>query len=373
MNWHCPLPFNSLSSDPQGYYALCCESRPSPHHCQEMTFSEFKQSEYMINVRKGFQSENPMAIPEIAHACEQCKRKEKQGVLSKRQKELKHEIDETLWTNFVELKLIGNICNYACVMCHELSSSKIAEEKKIDLPKWFDLSNDWYDDFAEVSKDYNYFKFSGGEPFMSPTTNKILDVLINSGRSKDIELQFCTNGSPSKKVVKRLLDNFGEIDFCFSIDAWGERNSIIRKHSSWEFTEDRLWDYAELIYNHDNFRMSLNPCISILNIGYLYEFEPFVSQFKFLNGKDPKLTFSVSNTLAYPDELNAIYLPMNVKKQYWNLNKKFLQSDLIRNSEAISVINLLTNENEGNIELLKKGLDKKIIGAEIWYPEIMNQ
>ena len=361
MSWYCPLPFNSLSSDTHGNYALCCESAPSQHHCTDMTLSEWKNSNYMKKVKAGFKLNNPLSVKEIRQACLQCKGKEDQGAISKRMREL----ENLRQTSFMELKLIGNICNYACAMCHPTSSSKIAEEKGIDIPKWFELSDEWYDDFREISKNYTYFKFSGGEPFMSPTTNKILDILKKSGNSHNIRLQFNSNGSASKKVLSRLLENFSEISFCFSIDAWGERNAAIRKHSTWKFTEERLWDYGELLYEYDNFKMSIHPCVMTLNIGYLYEFEEYIKQYSFLN----QLRFSVSNTLFQPIELNAVHLSSRIKEKYLKHNEEFLNSGLVDSPE--SVLNILNNKTNENMELVLQGM-KRIPNAEKWYPEIFD-
>jgi len=358
MSWHCPLPYNSLSSEPLGKYALCCESQPSSHHCNDMTISQFKNSEYMKKVREGFKRENPLEVPEIAAACYQCKLKEDQGAVSKRQRELKN---DRIYGDFMELKLIGNICNYACLMCGPNSSSKIAEEMGIFYPKYFDHSDEWWDDFKEVSKGYSYFKFSGGEPFMSPTTKKILNILIDSGRSKNIRLQFNTNGSASKAVLQRLLNKFEAIDICFSIDAWGERNSLIRKHSNWEFTENRIWEYSDLLLNNKNMKVSMHPCVSILNIGYLHLFELFVNQFAFLE----TFTFSVSNTLAYPLYYNAAYLPNSIKEKYLEENYDFLTGGQCNNSEG--VISILNSDGE-NLKHLKEGISK-IPNYLGWYPE----
>lgn len=359
MSWYCPLPYNSLSSEPLGKYALCCESEPSPHHCNDMTVSQFKNSEYMKKVREGFKRENPLEVPEIAAACYQCKLKETQGVVSKRQRENEAPRD----TSFMELKLVGNICNYACLMCAPNSSSKIAEEQGISYPKYFNHSDEWWRDFKEVSREYNYFKFSGGEPFMSPTTKKIINILIRSGRSHEIVLQFNTNGSASKAVLQRLLKNFKKIQICFSIDAWGERNSLIRKHSSWDFTENRLWDYFDLLLNNTNMQISMHPCISILNVGYMYEFENFVSQFKFLK----RFNFSVSNTLAYPLYYNAAFLPYDIKQAYLEKNFDFLNSDLCNYSN--SVLSLLQSDEE-NLFKFKEGVHKTP-NYKKWYPEFI--
>jgi len=359
VSWYCPLPFTSLSSDPLGRYALCCESWPSPHHCDDMTLSQFKNSDYMKNVQNGFKLDDPLSVPEIKEACHQCKLKEEQGTVSKRQRELQ----DLRSNNFMELKLIGNICNYACLMCHPLSSSKIAEEQGINYPKYFNHSDEWYDDFKEVSKDYTYFKFSGGEPFMSPTTKKIINILIDSGRSNDIRLQFNTNGSASKPVLQRLLDNFKDVNICFSIDAWGERNSIIRKHSSWEFTEDRIWDYSSLLLNNKNFSMSVHPCISILNIGYIHEFKPYVKEYSFLK----KFTFSVSNTLAFPSHWNAAYLPYDIKQKYLEKNYDFLKDKSCLHEQGI--IGILESDN-ANLEYFREGINK-IPDYKKWYPEFV--
>jgi pyruvate-formate lyase-activating enzyme len=360
MSWYCPLPYNSLSSEPLGKYALCCESKPSPHHCNDMTISQFKNSEYMKKVREGFKRENPLEVPEIASACFQCKLKEDQGVVSKRQRENKEDVE---YKRFMELKLIGNICNYACLMCAPNSSSKIAEEQGVSFPKYFNHSDEWWDDFKEVSKEYNYFKFSGGEPFMSPTTKKIIDILINSGRSHNIKLQFNTNGSASKSVLQRLLNNFNAVNICFSIDAWGERNSLIRKHSSWDFTENRIWDYLTLLVSNKNMTMSIHPCVSILNIGYLHEFENIINQFKFTD----RFKFSVSNTLAYPLYYNAAYLPQNIKQVYLKNNYEFLNSDLCDASK--SVISLLQADGE-DLFKFKKGISHTPHYKK-WYPEFI--
>ena len=368
MSWYCPLPFNSLSSEPLGKYALCCESAPSPHHCDDMTISQFKNSEYMQNVREGFKSDDPLSVPEIASACSQCKLKEDQGVRSKRQRELYGNngdssfiIDNKRNRSFMELKLIGNICNYACLMCTARSSSKIAEAEGLSLPKYFNHSDEWWDDFKEVSKEYSYFKFSGGEPFMSPTTKKILKILVNSGRSEEVSLQFNTNGSASKRVVEKLLKSFKHVQISFSIDAWGERNSLIRKHSDWNFTEDRLWDYADLISKYSNISMSIHPCVSILNIGYLYEFKPFAKEFASLQA----IEFSATNTLAYPLYYNAAYLPNKIKKVYLENNYEFLSGIYCRNSK--SAINILKSDNE-DLAKFKLGI-AKIPNYKKWYPE----
>ena len=359
--WYCPLPFISISSDSGGHYALCCESQPAPQHCTDTTLSEFKNSDYMNNVRAGFESDDPKSVPEIKSACNQCISKELDGATSKRMREIKN----TEQSNYLELKLIGNICNYACVMCNPLSSSKIAEAQGLDIPKWFKLSDEWWDDFDEISKDYTHYKFSGGEPFMSPTTTKILKRLVASGKSKDMVLQFNTNGAGSTRVVQKLLDNFKSISLGFSIDAWGGRNELIRKHSKWTFTEDMLWGYANLARLNKNLNLTVHPCVSALNVGYLYEFDEFVREASTLN----RFSFSVTNTLAYPGRINISRLPSSVKKEYLKNNYDFLSSGNVKGGKDL--VELLTKPSRLVETWSPTWLEENLEGWEEWYPEFL--
>ena len=381
MSWYCPLPFTSISSDTAGNYALCCESAPSPHHCSNMSLKDFENSSYMARVREGFKSDNPTAVPEISAACHQCIQKESQGVVSKRQRELTFVEKDNY---FLELKLIGNICNHACRLCAPISSSKIVEElnkipgrRILDIPRYYNLNEKWWKDFDEIAWEFNYFKFSGGEPFMSPTFNKILKRLEEIGHT-DVKIQVNTNGSAAGKKIEKILNTFENLSMCLSIDAWGKRNEIIRTHSNWKLTEKHLHEYWALVHDRNNFDISIHPCVSILNIGYLSEFEEFVEYFC-----SQKMKFSISNTLFTPEELNVYYLPMKLKEQYYNKQKSFLENDKVKN--ATSVINVLTSKTEDenifskNLEFLDgvrywdnvKGYYLKIDNWQNWWPEFL--
>ena len=335
--WPCPLPFNTISSDAMGNYELCCESKASPHHCNDMTIKEFVNSEYIKTVREGFLSDNPKSVKEIRDACQSCIGKEIQGAVSKR---MRHVRDPNHFMNrdFMELKLIGNICNFACVMCSANSSSRIAEDDTLESFRWRQmnpnwtkypiLSDKWWKDFDEMAPKFPHFKFSGGEPFMSPTFKKILDRLRNIGHT-DISLHITTNGSGSKEKLERLLKDFKQISINFSIDAWGKRNEIIRKGSNWDLLQRRVWEYCDLLYKYDHMRLAILPCISILNIGYLYEFK------ELLETIGEKVWFGTTNTLYSPLEFNAYYLPNEIKKLYLENNREFLSLERCRDSQAV--------------------------------------
>lgn len=307
MSWYCTNPFGSISTDTLGYYEVCCESRPSEIHVNDMTISEYKKSDYLKEIKHAFRSKDARENELVKKACEGCIKKEQEGAISKRIRDNNNK----KFQPYLELKMIGNICNYACVMCSPYSSSVLAEEEGIDIQKYFDPPEKWWNDFKEIAFEYNTFKFSGGEPFMSPTFKKIIRTLKEINHT-DVSLQIHTNGSVSSKVLQGLIDSFGHINILFSVDAWGHRNELIRKNSNWEETEERIWEYASLVYsNPTKFKLSYNFCVSMLNIGYLHEFDDFISAF----GKR-EINFSCTNTLTWPDSLNAYYLPKEIKQMY---------------------------------------------------------
>ena len=401
-NFYCPLPFNSISSNTTGYYALCCEAKHygsnvrkrvirdkgyenlfDPIHCTEATLSEFKNSDYMKHIRDAFNSDNPLESKEVQVACYNCIEKEKLGLKSKRQRDLDKFDDESRFFvknfgadfKFLELKLIGNICNLECVMCSEYSSSKIAErkgvDKKLDIfgklayPKYPELSDEWWDDFKNIAPEYKGFKFSGGEPFMSPVYKKAVKILEEIGHT-DIRLQFGSNGSASKKTIEKLCQTFAHISLNLSVESWGERNNIIRLGSDWDFMESRIYQYCKLAQKYENLKVTLSPCINILNIGYLHEFEDWHKAFS-VSGT---ITLSFDNKLLNPPGLNISNIPNKVREKYWNDNIDFLTYNSEfeeRNKNLIDNLRPALIDPDFKRSIL--WLNLNIPDWEKWYPE----
>ena len=356
MSWYCINPFGSISTDTQGYYEVCCESGPSGIHVNDMTISEYKNSDYLNEIKQAFKSKDARENELVKKACAFCIKKEKEGAISKRIRDNNNKNFEP----YLELKMIGNICNYACVMCSPRSSSILAEEHNLDIPKYFDPPEKWWNDFKEIALEYKTFKFSGGEPFMSPTFKKIIRTLKEINHT-DVRLQIHTNGSVSSKVLQKLIDSFSNVSILFSIDAWGHRNELIRKNSNWEETEERIWEYANLVYsNPTKIELSYSFCVSILNVGYLHEFDDFISTF----GKT-KISFSCTNTLTWPDSLNAYYLPTKIKQMY--LKRLPTGFDNIKPVKAV-----LSSKYEG--DLFKTHLQQLSLKIPTWrehWPEFL--
>ncbi len=400
--FYCPLPFNSISSSTTGYYALCCESKHygrhvrerimknedlkdfyEPSHCTDATLSEIKNSDYMKHIRDAFNSDDPLKSKEIQVACYNCIEKEKLGLKSKRQRDLDKYSNQSEFFaqnfgtdfNFLELKLIGTICNLECVMCSEYSSSKIAERKgldkklnvfgKLSYPKYPELSDEWWDDFKNIAPEYRGFNFCGVVPFIYPVYKMEIKIFDEIG-IKIIVLKFGKIGSASKKTMEKLCQTFAHISVNLSVESWGERNNIIRLGSDWDFMESRIYQYCKLAQKYENFKVTFSPCINILNIGYLHEFEDWHKAFS----ASGSITLSFDNNLLNPPGLNISNIPNKVREKYWNDNIDFLtyNSDFEkRNKNLIDNLRPALIDPDFKISIL--WLNFNIPNWEKWYPE----
>ena len=314
-SWYCPLPFKSLSSDPMGNWNLCCEAEKSGMSVYDTSPTDFLKSDYMNNVKKGFNSPDPSKTQEILDACKPCFDKENAGLQSKRQNELVRYAEKDR-LDFFEVKLIGNICNFKCVSCGPNSSSSLAEEQGVqdDYKKYHVLPDIFWNDFDEISKKFTVMNFSGGEPFMSPTVKTILKRAITSGQSKNMRIMFNTNGYPKPERIDELLKHFKTVQLAVSIDAYGKRNEVIRRGSDWEELDDRVFEYAAIARRNHRFSLSINPVISILNVGYMDELNEWFQQYKqFANHND---LLQGLNFVQIPKQMNPCYMPRKIKDLY---------------------------------------------------------
>lgn len=313
--WYCPLPFKSLSSDPSGNWTLCCEAEKSGMSVYDTSPTDFLKSDYMNKIKKGFNSPDPSKTQEILDACKPCFDKENAGLQSKRQNELVRYAEKDR-SDFFEVKLIGNICNFKCISCSPEASSSLAEEMGVqdDYKKYHVLPDMFWDDFDEISKKFPMMNFSGGEPFMSPTVKAILKRAIASGQSKNMRIMFNTNGYPKPERIDELLKHFKTVQLAVSIDAYGKRNEVIRRGSDWEELDDRVFGYAAIARRNQRFALSINPVISVLNIGYMDELEDWFKQYnRFTNQED--VLFGL-NFVQWPSTMNPSNMPRKIKDLY---------------------------------------------------------
>lgn len=188
--------------------------------------------------------------------CRGCKENEDQGLESPRLRAIKKDssVITTPKLTSIDIKF-NNTCNLGCIMCTPNDSSTIEKlyKKSDNLPVFLEKESFFPDkpiDYKEKEKEeyvkkiaqnnLRELKVTGGEPFASINFINTIEWLVDNGISKDIILQFNTNGTKYNKRIVENLHNFKKLKIVISVDGTGKNYNYIRKGSRWTEIERNL-------------------------------------------------------------------------------------------------------------------------------------
>ena len=297
------------------------------------TTNAWHNSEYMQHLRK------ELATGVFPPECSSCKNNEENNLKSIRTSSNKSIANNQLGIDFKEswLKLyfmnkvnyksdllvsidamISNFCNYECVMCNPLDSSKIKSNwsKNKDHtaiqpilkqnPLYLDNSTQLIkninaiDHFHAIIKKHpiTFLHIRGGEPFIDKHLMDLIKQLPDN-KKKKIRLLFNTNASVDLTNHIKQLNGFKDIIIIASLDAIGSYAEYVRKNCVWKETESFIDD-----------AMATTPAIikvhctvHALNIVWLHQLEHWC--------KDRNLEMSFE-FVSNPDVLTLEAVPPDV-------------------------------------------------------------
>lgn len=292
---------------------------------------EFFKSDYMNNMRKDML--NHVISDDIKFSCSQCILNERNGMSSRRMnKNQEYNTEDTLKTienflnrnnkiletdlQYVNLKLLGNICNLKCIMCNPNSSSKIASEyKKYNIQSFdqiiktpYNKSNKekYFSDIFIILENINRFSLIGGEAFIHPDFQDIFEMIISNTNANNISLFIITNGTKIPQYVLDSANKFNKLEINFSIDGISSRAEYIRSGTIWKEFDRNLKRTLS-----SDAEVGFTVAIQALNIGYLDEIYDYITSLDYnING------VGWNNLVTYPYMHNAINLPLELKKMY---------------------------------------------------------
>lgn len=334
----CPLPWVGAMVKPMGTFSSCCvqdENITNPHSSlANNSLQEVRNNNYWNQLRKDL-------INGIEHpSCKDCWHLEKKGITSLRQIRL----DEFKWflgDKLLELEIPEdgslseetiyfwdvrqtNLCNMKCVMCGPEYSSLWREEILRHYNDEFNLTGSAVIDANQVSKedffkdiergilDVEQFYFAGGEPLISDTHWKILELLIQNNRT-DVRLSYNTNLLKTTFKGKNVMDywrQFDNVNVGVSIDCVGTRAEYVRFGTNWKTVNDNF----VLLNNTLPNSTALNITTNILSIGGLVETIAWAKQFKY---KNEEYNLLANNLVYSPEYFNIKILPKSIKDQIW--------------------------------------------------------
>jgi MoaA/NifB/PqqE/SkfB family radical SAM enzyme len=332
---------HAMSANNNGTTKICCMIRNE----EEMavgsnTIQEnFNKSEF-IDIRNALQN------GDRHRSCSWCWQEEDSGRKSKRlrdnEKYLSHlSAGGEPFNNLAKFELnLGNTCNLKCRTCAPHSSSQwmkeyfdVYESKKyqndykkysIQMKKYhqtYDDESPFWDDLIENLPTIKQFDFYGGEPFMSKKMWSVLELAVDKGYAKEIELHYATNGTQWPKERIDIFNHFRHLNLNFSIDGVGKQFEYMRYPASWEEAQQNMEYAREFKKTHHNMQLSWCSTLSTLNIYSLPElldefYKTYVDDFGiYLNLVHGPIHFNISK--IHPDiRLKVIERLESIPKEY---------------------------------------------------------
>jgi pyruvate-formate lyase-activating enzyme len=271
----CAFPFIELLVD-RGNTTVCCRStRPiTPIH----QLKDYKTDPNYQVIRQKM-----LAGERIPEHCGSCYALEDLGIMSARKQETVE------WANRLQFKSVqdfcavskpvyyevraSNKCNLQCRMCGPDSSHLIDREyRQIGLIDRFQSPAKKFGGGFDIVEFENLKKLyiAGGEPLVMHETYAFLDRCIRENKT-DFELLINTNGTKLSERFKQILGHFSNLQFIFSIDAFGDLNHYIRWPSDWDVIVEN-WQYLR----DQGHKVTVNTTVSIYNIHRLHELYQFI-------------------------------------------------------------------------------------------------
>jgi MoaA/NifB/PqqE/SkfB family radical SAM enzyme len=286
----CPLPFAMLNILSTGDVRPCCYFKSDIGSADKQTLVEIFHGDRAQHIRK------QMIRGEAPTECDICWQLERTGNKSLRSHALDKYGDalDQSWLDDVQIRDITwaptNVCNFKCRICSWTASSRISvEEMKfsndtqqkiliksayIQSTKVMPLIKDQIVNCNSIM----YLHLLGGEPFLWPELESLLDDLINAKKSSKIHIEFHTNGSfYNDNLLKKIIHNFASLEIILSIDNIEERFEIERG-GSWKKIHQNIKKFAAL--NGGTTQIKIAPTVNIQNILYLDQIYNFVRDLK---------------------------------------------------------------------------------------------
>lgn len=255
---------------------------------------------------------------------------------------------------------LGNLCNLRCRMCHPRASKLLLEEwnqvsrrrlrlkgesvRQLEQMGWFQNEKLW-DEFADNIHDLEHLHFAGGEPLITPEVIQALEICVEKGAAKQIELTFNTNITKIPRKHRDLWPQFKTVNLFCSIDAFGALNDYIRYPSKWA-TIARNLDIIDREHERLNLGLvAISATVQIYNIlGLADLIEYSHERFSFIRPM-PNLVH-----LSMPDYFDIKFLPDDLKKlvakQMSDLRQRLESNGVVNGFEQLDGI--LTYMNSGS-------------------------
>jgi sulfatase maturation enzyme AslB (radical SAM superfamily) len=238
----------------------------SVSRCGHMTNApEFDSLEQMDSSEWLSQIKNQFDQDIWPKECQRCKETEQINQTSIRTHSIKFDQQQTQTDYLIVGGVLDNICNSACMTCHEGLSTKIGSLKS----KHYAIVDNTKGFWSLPQDRITHLDLNGGEPSHSKNYKAVLKNLPANVRS----IRLNTNCSTVLTELTELVDRGIEVTVTVSFDGIGEVHDFIRWPIKWDKFYSNLMEYKNMPV-----KLNLWTTVSVLNQKHLPEIIAFAQE-----------------------------------------------------------------------------------------------
>lgn len=239
-NFYCAAPWRGLHINPRGDVKTCCAGNPNMlGNLNQQGIVEILNSDLMAEIRQS------LARGEPHEYCSNCVQAERHGGDSERKwhNDVNPGFDYATAGDQYHYPVIVDVrwnttCNLSCNYCGEACSSKWASLKSIPFKSGARPYYDQVCDFIEQHhSNIHEVALVGGEPFLLPENERLLDVI-----PADAIVTLITNLNVDldKNKIFQKLATRNKVGWSMSFDNIGPRLEYVRHGATWDTIKQNL-------------------------------------------------------------------------------------------------------------------------------------
>jgi len=311
----CILPFVHLHLETTGELTPCCINRERMAHVSDGSLDSLWNSEKFVQMRAAMLADTHVPSCEVCYSQERGKGESLRTMFNEKyEKFLPTATLTECEPVYFDLRF-SNICNLKCRSCEHRSSSLWYEDAKaLGLltgdQAVINATNDPESLLAQLRKyipNAVDFYFAGGEPLVMEEHYRILDMLIEAGRT-DVRLSYNSNFMKTQFKGTSVFEywrQFEDVNLSVSLDAIDEAAAYVRKGTRFSSIVANRKLLAE---RAPHVKVVCTPTVSLLNIGSLTALLRFLLDTEFCPPDKILL-----NILENPHHYNIKAAPKHVK------------------------------------------------------------
>ena len=219
-------------------------------------------------------------------------------------RELKNTPLDVYRPNNFDLKTIDvrwtNLCNFACVYCNPMFSSRWADETNTMISTPADQQRANFKEYIlKHARQLKHVYLAGGEPLLMKENLELLELLQQV--NPDVNLRINTNLSKTDTRVFDRICEFKNVHWTVSVETIEDEFEYVRYGGKWPDFLDNLSQIKKL-----NHKISFNMLWFLLNYESIFECVDYLKGLGFHNNS------FIIGALLDPEYLNVRHLPENV-------------------------------------------------------------